>query len=375
MSNNKKQIKILQLVTSRQFRGAEVSASELSFELSKRGHQVFFAGLYKPNTNELNVPGCINIDLNGKKKTIDFFLIWRLFRLVTKQQPDIIQANGSDTLKYIVFVSLFSKKFKIVYRNISMVSFWVKKNHWKLQFNKWLLRKIDFVTSVGDSSLNDFISFYSFPSSKAKVIRRGIPYFEYDKNTEKIKLANEFNFNYSDKLLIHIGQFSQEKNHSFLIKAFECLHKKDPTCRLILIGEGTLQTEIKKIVKEKNLQSHIFFAGHQTDVQKYLAASDLFVLCSLVEGVPGVILEAAIQKVPSLASNVGGVNEVIRNGFSGVLIDDNNADEFANEIHQLLTNDPERIRLGLNAFEFVKGHFSIQKCATDFEDLYYSLID
>ena len=83
-------IKILQLVTKRQFRGAEVFAAELSQELIRRGHHIVFAGLYSPSAHVLEVKKAENIDLKGKKLFFNPLLLLRLILLVRKEQPDVI---------------------------------------------------------------------------------------------------------------------------------------------------------------------------------------------------------------------------------------------------------------------------------------------
>src|SRR4051812_29547527 len=100
-------MKILQLVTRRQYRGAEVFAAELSSMLSSHGHTVIYTGLYDPPANALVAEGSINKDLGGKKMFLNPWLLWKLIILIRTSKPDIIQANGSDTLKYAVFAKYY----------------------------------------------------------------------------------------------------------------------------------------------------------------------------------------------------------------------------------------------------------------------------
>lgn len=128
-------MRILQLVTKRQYRGAEVFAANLSSELLILGHEIIFAGLYKNNNEILTVDNALNIDLALKKEGfLSLKLIKNLVRLIKTTKPDVIQCNGSDTLKYMVAASYFLPEVPILYRNISMISEWVDNTSKKVLY-------------------------------------------------------------------------------------------------------------------------------------------------------------------------------------------------------------------------------------------------
>jgi L-malate glycosyltransferase len=367
-------LKILQLVTRRQYRGAEVFAAALSSSLAQLGHEIMYAGLYEPGENVLMANNAENIDLNGKKTMFDPALLFRLIKLIKRTKPDIVQANGSDTLKYAVMAKIFIPHLKIVYRNISMVSAWSKGNSLKRKFNQFLFKHVEWVTSVGQQPLNDLVSTYHFPIEKTRLIRRGISYFEFDRLEYRRKIASEFNFPASDHILVHIGRFSKEKNHPFLVSCFEGIIQEIPNTRLIFIGEGEELPRIREIVTNKKLIDKIFFAGHRSNVQEILAGSDVFLLGSTIEGVPGVILEAGIQSVPSVAVAVGGVDEVVINEQTGIIIQKHDAAAFSTAVVDLLRNCDKRTDLGKNARQFVIKNYSLQYCAHEFESLYREVL-
>lgn len=360
-------MKILQLVTQRQYRGAEVFAAELSQLLSKN-NDVLFVGLYPAPSHQLNAACCRNIDLNGTKKFIDLSLLIKLIRLIKKEKPVIIQANGSDTLKYAVFAKFMMPDLNIVYRNISMVSSWSSSGSMKRKFNATLFKKVNFVTSVGQQSLNDLIRTYKFPQDKTKVIRRGIPELKFDKAAERITLRQKYNFSENDFVLLHIGRFSSEKNHPFLIEVFRKLKIAVPSLKLIFIGEGPLLQDMQ--LQTKDLAKDIVYAGHQDHVQQFLAGVDLFILGSTIEGVPGVVLEAAMQHVPSVAVNVGGVAEVVIDQETGLVIENHDVAKFSSAISTLIQDRKLLHELGENAFKLVMENYTLNRCVQQFEELY-----
>lgn len=368
-------MKILQLVTERQYRGAQVFAAELSSTLADRGHHIIFAGLYPPGSNPLDVVNAVNIDLNGQKKAFDLKLFQKLKKLITVEKPDIVQANGSDTLKYAAAVKMFIPGTSLLYRNISMVSSWSKIGSVKRSINALLFKQVDRVTSVGRQSLDDLVSTYGYPLEKAKVIRRGIPSVQFDRTESRERIVKEFGLNAGDLIIMHVGQFSPEKNHPFLVEAFRHALITNARLRMIFIGEGKKMEEVRSLVNSLSLEEKIIFAGYRSNVQEMLAGADLFVLGSTIEGVPGVVLEAAVQGVPAIAVATGGVGEVVKDGETGLLLDEHNARTFADAILRLAGETELRITLGTQAKAFALDNYSLKSCTDGFEDLYQELIN
>ncbi|MEO7524604.1 MAG: glycosyltransferase family 4 protein [Ferruginibacter sp.] len=361
------------MVTERQYRGAQVFASELTHMLAKSGHEVLFVGLYPAKENILVAKGAENIDLDGKKTAFDLGLMKRLMALIKKNKPDIIQANGSDTLKYAVFAKLFNSNLRIVYRNISIVS--ARATPIKIKFNRFLFTRVNQVTSVGKDAMLDLSKTYGYPLDKMRVIRRGIPEMMYDRSVARKKIAAEFGFQETDFILSYTAQFSPEKNQAFLIESLEKVLAHGIKARLLFIGLGDLLEEIKVIVAQKKLGKHVFFTGYRQNVQEILCGSDLFVFSSKIEGVPGAILEAGMQSLPTIAVSAGGIGEAMNQGKSGILLNKFDSTEFSQAVIGLLENDEERKRLGDCAKAFVLENYGLQNCLKQFVNLYEEILN
>ena len=173
---------------------------------------------------------------------------------------------------------------------------------------------------------------------------------------------------------MHIGNFSPEKNHKFLLDIFEKIKDHHPGIKLVCVGNGILFDTIKVEIQRMNLQSTVYLLGFRKDIPEILAASDCFVLASKVEGVPGVILEAGTQRKPSIATNVGGVSEVLIDGHTGFLIEDFDKKVFKEKLLEVLLNEDLRLKLGENAYDLVLNEFNPLKNAQKFEELYRKLI-
>lgn len=366
-------MKILHLVTKRQYRGAEVFAANLSQELIKLGHEIIFVGLYKNDNEVLHVQNAENIDLMPSEvESFSLRLVSKIVSLVKTTKPDVIQCNGSDTLKYMVAASFFVPKTPILYRNISMISRWLVKSPNRLVYRVFL-KRISHVSSVGVEAVEDFIKTCNYPREKTSVIRRGIPVKIIDKKLARKNLQKLLGLKEEDKVVMHIGNFSPEKNHLFLLDIFSKISKTNPHLKLVCVGNGALFKSIEEEVFARGLEKTVFLMGFRKDIPELLSAADCFVLPSFVEGVPGVILEAAVQKLPTVATNVGGVNEVLQNGVTGYTVNNFDQDDFLEKLMKILSDNELRRSMGQNAYRLAMEEYNPEKNAKVFENLYFNL--
>ena len=291
---------------------------------------------------------------------------WReLGEIIKNFKPDIIQANAADTLKYAVFSKMvFKWNVPIVYRNASASSFYIQ-NTFSRFFNYILLRNIDSIISVSESSKKDLNHLFPFTASKTWVIPVGI------ENEDRINsLENKFDkrsFN-----IIHAGSFTREKNHHGLLDIFKAVLKMNQHCVLHLLGDGDLKGEIETRIANENLDNKIFLHGGVKNPLAYIREADVLVLPSIIEGLPGVLLEAMYCKTPVIAYNVGGVGEIVMNG-TGILVEEGNIEAFAKAIYQI-SEDPDFQKVE-NAYKMVMEKYVNSTLADMFYEKYLLTIE
>jgi glycosyltransferase involved in cell wall biosynthesis len=366
-------MKLMMLVTRRQKRGAEISAANLSVQLCGLGCDVVYVGLYKPPADSLIVGKVKTEDLGGSDSYL-FSLekLNHILQLVKRYEIDIIQSNGADTLRYAVAVKLLKPKVKVIYRNISVISYWIGKSTIKKIYNNILFKYVSKVVSVGSIAASDFLKTIQYPSSDVTVIRRGIPHKPVDKMFAWQKLLAEFKISKEHILLIWAGSITAEKNPLLVIDIMREFKNVNARYVLIMAGTGTMENEVISSINDHKLDN-IFLVGNRSDIHDLLAGSHLLILTSLVEGVPGVVLEAAAQQTPAVAHNIGGVSEAILDGETGILINDLDSKKFTKAIIEL-TSSAERYRsMGVKAHNRIFQDFNEQKNAGEFIKLYQSL--
>ena len=366
-------MKVLHLVQKPQFRGAEVFTCQLATHLNQAGHSASIAFVF-PGSSELPFKDKV-FHLNGRKeRKLGDVKAWkRLAAIINEEKPDIIQANAGDTLKYAVFSKLlFGWKQPIVFRNASTISLYIKAG-WAKAFNRFFFNRVDKVISVSKTSAADFATLYPQFQNKITTIPVGIEYAELKTRDKRINylIKNKD----SNPALVHVGGFTYEKNHVGLISIFEKVLDKRPDAELHLVGDGPMRQQIEKVVQQKGLTDHIRFYGFQKEAIQYIQEADVLLLPSIIEGLPGVILEAFFCKTPVVAYNVGGIKEVLMNDHTGRMIDKGDEVAFANAVIQSLEDSEVNSRLIENAYQLVTTEYLNTHIASEFLKVYASVLN
>lgn len=369
-------MRVLQLVTRRQHRGAEVFAAHLSNALAERGHEVYFVGLYPPPPEPLAPAGAKTADLQAEPggRGVSLARLSQLASCVRSLEPDVVQANGSDTLKYSVLVKRLQRgRWPLVYRNISVASYWLRYPGQRA-WGRWLARGVDHVVAVSDESRADFARTYSVAPSRISTIRRGVHLPGRDGAAEaRENLRALADLPAEAEILVHIGSFTTEKNHLWLLEVFKQIRRRRERSHLLLLGDGPLRKTVAQAVADGGLEQTVHLLGSRADADELVAGADLLLLCSTVEGIPGVILEAAARGVPSVSTAVGGVHEAVRDGETGVLVASGDTAGFVSAVVELLDDPRQRQQLGMAAHDFVRRHHDMEAVVGAFEGLYQDL--
>lgn len=363
-------MKILQIIQKPQFRGAEIFACQLSVELIRLGHEVEVLFLTGSAAETLPFPlSFLHLKANLKNRFWDFKAYQKLSEIIKNGQFDIVQANAADTLKYAAISKvLFRWNAKLVFRNANKMGDFLNNKPKKI-LNTFFVRQVDLVASVSELCKEDFVT--QFPFFKKPVmflpigvdVTQVVPYHSF----------SEIGFPFSGcNVFVHVGSFVPEKNHIGLLSIFQQYLKYDPKAKLLLIGEGKLKADISRRVADNLLQENIFLLGKRDDVLKILPLCKALLMPSHIEGLPGVILEAMILKIPVIAYNVGGIGEVVIHKETGFQTEHNNENEFISMMKYLGNTDIEKIIVA--AHTLVRKQYDNFIIAKSFEDAYTKIV-
>lgn len=181
------------------------------------------------------------------------------------------------------------------------------------------------------------------------------------------------------KLILFVGRLVKKKGVGYLIRAMKMVVDKFPECVLLIIGDGAMSAELKTLVKINNLDKNIIFKGSvlHSELPVYFASADIVVGPSTSDGFEGlgvVFIEALSSGTSVIASNVGGVADVVIDKKTGILVDEKNPDQIARSIIYLFENPVIKQQLVLNGLNHVKKVFSWDIIVQKFSNIFNSII-
>jgi len=171
-------------------------------------------------------------------------------------------------------------------------------------------------------------------------------------------------------LLGCVGYLLPEKNQALLIRALPKVRARYPDCRLLLAGDGPCRADLERLARQTGVADSVRFAGIVDDVAQVYAALDIFVFPSFAEPLGSSLLAAMGYGLPAVAVAGGAVPEIIRNGSTGLLVSDPDAEAFAAAVLRLLDDPALAARLGDAARQTVERQFSTDRMVEDTLDLY-----
>jgi glycosyltransferase involved in cell wall biosynthesis len=341
-------------------------ACQLGHELQQAGHEIHLLVLFGKDPHVLPwSKKTFHLRANEKKRWFDFSGYRRLGKIIRSGDYDIVQANAGDTLRYVIFSQmLLRSRSVIVFRNANKISEFINTIPKKLIYSL-LMRSVDHVASVSETCRLDIIRLFPFLKNRSTTLPIGVStgsLYSDGRLVEKRQFLR----------LIQIGGFVPEKNHTGMLRIFKQLLKVHPEAELWLAGEGRLMNTIRQQAEQTGISGQINFLGSRKDILMLLPQCDALVMPSLIEGLPGVILEAFECGVPVIAYDVGGIHEVIKDRVTGRLVARNDEAGFMNALLELYEcGNSEMIK---NARSLVRREYDNTLIATRFLDLYDSVL-
>lgn len=211
--------------------------------------------------------------------------------------------------------------------------------------------------------------------SKKFIVNNGIDLNYYKDKRVNNNLREELNIKKEDFVYIMIARMHPIKNHNLLIEAFYKLEQQYKNVKLLLLGNGVEEENLKGKVDKLNLNDNIIFLGFKENIEDYIEISDMSILTSLNEGgaPPLVILESGIKKVPVIASNVGDISYTI-NKNTGFLIDPTSAHDIYDKMKEAYNNKNQLHILGENLYDTVINKYSMESFCKSYYECYKDII-
>lgn len=367
-----KKAKILYLITQSQWGGAQKYVFDLAKNFRNKFAVVVAFGGDGELKNRLDTENIRNFTLPNLVREIDplkdFWGFWEIYRLIQKEQPDIVHTNSSKA-EILGNLAAWLHRIPVVFTAHGFV-FNEPMHRWKKSFYIFLERLANKFTHtlicVSDYDRTGALLHRIAPEKKLVAIHNGIGSENFPTgNNKPPKKDAKF-------ILTTIANFYPTKGLPYLIEAADILSRKFDNLEFWIIGDGQERFFLEKLIRHYNLKNVILW-GFQNNSQTYLEKSDIFVLPSVKEGFPYTILEAMAAGLPIVATRVGGIPEAIKDGENGFLVPPSDSQALAQKIFVLIESSGERIRMSKKNRARVAELFSLDLMLRKTEEIYNQL--
>ena len=356
-----RKIKVMQIMPEFGLAGAEIMVENLAVALFEDAFDLCVVSLYDYHSaiterlEDQNIP----VFYLGKKKGFDTKIIFRLYKLFKKEKPDVIHTHRY-IMPYVIPAAIFANVPVRVHTIHNIADKEVGK--FQRRINKLFYKYCKVIpVSVSPLVKKSVIEEYQLLDNEIPMIYNGIDF-------KKCIQKNDYSNKNGKISILHIGRFSEQKNHLGLIESFKIVHENTPNAVLKLIGSGDLEKVVRDKVKELNLEECVEFLGLKTNVYPYLNEADIFVLPSLWEGMPITLIEAMATGLPIVATGVGGVPDMIESGATGLLVN-SSKEQIAEALLKLISDSKLRQEMG-KATRLASEQFSAQEMAKKYAFIY-----
>lgn len=278
----------------------------------------------------------------------DLRVAFKLKKVSEKFNTDIIFIHSSKAHTIAVLTSLiFRMKIPLVIcrtRIKSIDTNFFKK--WKYNYSG--VKKIICVSQPVVDILRDVIN----DRLKLSIVGSIVDIEKFSKIKKNGLLHQEFNIPSDYKIIGNIGALDPVKDIPTWLSAVKILVSKGIKAKYILIGEGKLEEDIKRLISDLGLQEHVILTGFRNDVPACLPEFDVFLFTSNNEATGGVVLECYACRIPVVAANAGGIPTVVQNGITGLLAEVGNPEDFAEKVISILNDNCNKEQMVEKAYQF-----------------------
>ncbi|HQX51553.1 MAG TPA: glycosyltransferase [Planctomycetaceae bacterium] len=242
--------------------------------------------------------------------------------------------------------------------------------------NRLMLRSCDRLIGCGGAVRQALIDNEGLPESRIEVIYNGVDLQALGKSSPnaRARIRAEFGYEATDFVAVLVARLHELKDHQTALRAIDQARKSIPGLRLLLVGEGDERPPISQTIRERGLQGVVTLAGTRKDIADLLAASDIFLMSSISEGIPLTVIEAMAAHRPVVATAVGGLPELVEHGVTGFLAPPRDHAALAAGLVQLYSDCELRERMANLAARRAEEKFSLDGMLNNYRNVYHEVL-
>lgn len=320
-------------------------------------------GSYVPEVKDLGV----NVTLIPQKEATDYLSFLRVAKILREEKIDVIHTHNTHPFVDGTIGALLSGVKTIVHTDHAR-DFPDKKRY---MFSEWLMSQFAYkVVGVSEHTSKNLMHYEKISAGKIMTIPNGIDGSRFRLELDKQKKREELGIT-TDGPILGLGvRLTKQKGITHLLDAMKQVVKKYPDTTLVIAGDGPLEPELKQKAERLGIGRNVLFVGPRLDIPELLNLFDLYVLPSLWEGLPMVLLEAMAAGCPIVCTDVGGVSTAVTHEFNGLLVKPADPDALSSAILTLLSDKAKRERFARNGLKRFQESFSADIMTKKYEQIY-----
>jgi len=364
---SKSTLRIVHIETGKNWRGAQVQVLHTALGQKRLGHEV---SLVCPPGSALGHKAReagLEVAFLRCRIALYGFDTLKMASYMRKIKPDIVHLHSSHAHNVGGAAARLARVPAVVLsrRMDTPITLWHHKLKYKVGY--------DAVIAISHGVKQALVR-AGVHSDRISVVRSAIEDHWWKEPGDREKTRKTLGYANDDIVAAVIASIEPRKGQDLLIRALPQILQAAPNVRLLLVGKDDTSQPERALAKELGLESHVLFAGFRSDVKDIIAASDIIVAPSYLEGLGVSIMEAMACGKPIVASNVGGIPESVVNGQTGILVKPGDAEALAQAVASLAVNESLRQEMGRRGQLRAKADFSIDSLIHDTLDVYYQLL-
>ena len=289
-----------------------------------------------------------------------------VFKTLKNLKPDIIHCHNLQAHFFGGLCAILLPKTQVV---LTKHGQHIPTSSITAVINKFTLKRSKIIGVSADITqlMKEWITKNTQP---IEYIANGISLSPYEAFTSKEAAKKALGIKPNTFCIGIVARLSKPKDHLLLIDAVAFIAKNHPEIQLIIVGNGPLKNKIEKYIRAHHYEHIITMLGERNDIANILNALDVFALTSSSEGIPMTILEAMAAGLPVIATNVGGIPQVVVNGKTGLLVEDKDKQGLIEAIKFLIENPELQKKLGKEGHLLLINNYSVSQVIAKYEQVY-----
>jgi len=309
----------------------------------------------------------------------DLRSVWYFYKLFKRIKIDILHTHEAKA-SVVTRIAAWMADVPVIIFGLEGVTFNDPLHPLKRKFYIFIERCTiwmnHFIIPVGKDTIDQYHLNGLAKQIPYEIVYSGIDtevFIKQDRDKLRQQMRRKLNFLPDQIVLINIGRFSTGKNQRALIEMMPTLRATNPQLLLILVGEGEEMENCQTLAQTLGIADGIQFMGHSQEIPTLLYAADIFVFSSHREGLPRVLVEAGMCRLPVVTYEVEGATEIIENRSSGYIIAKGDKQDFIAKTLALAADPQLRKQFGENLFNFVHIKWDVKQMATKLDHIYQKL--